>query len=35
VVNGVDKFRSFRSRFEREILPSEVPELGGQGTLDV
>jgi hypothetical protein len=35
VVNGVDKFRSFKSRFEREILPSEVPELGGQGTLDV
>ena len=35
VINAVDSLRSFRPRFEREILPSEVPALAGQSTLDV
>lgn len=35
VINCVDSLRSFKSRFEREILPSEVPALAGQSTLDV
>jgi hypothetical protein len=35
VVNAVDSLRDFKPRFEREILPSEVPALGGQRTLDL
>lgn len=35
VVNAVDDLREFRSRFEREVLPSEVPALGGQRTLSL
>ena len=35
VINAVDSLRSFRPRFEREILPSEVPSLAGQSTLDL
>lgn len=35
VVNGVEHLRSFKLRFEREVLPSEVPSLGGQGTFDL
>ncbi len=33
VVNAVDSLREFKPRFEREILPSEVPALRGQTTL--
>jgi len=32
---SVDSLRGFKSRFEREILPSEAPALAGQSTLDV
>ena len=33
VVNAVEELRGFKSRFEREVLPSEVPELAGQRAL--
>jgi hypothetical protein len=35
VVNAVDNLRGFKPRFEREVLPSEVPALAGQVTFDL
>lgn len=35
VINGVDSLRDFKGRFEREILPNEVPALAGQSTLNL
>jgi hypothetical protein len=35
VVNSEPKLGAFKSRFEREIDPSEVPALAGQASLDI
>jgi len=35
VVNAVDELRDFKPRFERDVLPSEVPALAGQTALDL
>lgn len=35
VVNAIDELRDFKPRFEREVLPSEVPALAGQRALDL
>ena len=33
--NAVDEQAAFKARFEREVLPSEVPALAGQATIDI
>jgi len=35
VINAVDELAPFKARFEREVLPSEVPSLAGQATIDI
>lgn len=35
VVSAVDALSAFRRRFEREVLPAEVPALAGQRALDI
>lgn len=35
VVNAVDELRGFKTHFEREVLPNEVPALAGQRALDL
>lgn len=35
IVNPIPGLNSFKARFQREVLPSEVPELSGQQALDV